>query len=310
VSPNARIAFLGPRGTFAHASLLSLPIAAAAELIPHDNVTRTIDALRAGEADAAFVPIENSVEGAVPATLDELAGGEQLVIDQEAYLPVVFALQARPGATLADIKTVATHPHAEAQVRRWLIDQLPDAQISLVGSTAGAAQAVSQGEFDAAVCPALAGELYGLDSVADDIADSPGAVTRFVLLRHPKPPAAPTGNDRTTLVAYLAADHSGALLELLSEFATRAVNLTRIESRPTKERIGQYCFSIDCEGHIADERVGEAIAALRRVCADVRYLGSYPRGDGAQGEVPSGRTDRDFRDSRSWLDQVRQTGTS
>jgi prephenate dehydratase len=305
-----RIAFLGPMGTFAHACLLTLPVSEGADLLPQDNVTRVIDVLRAGEADAAFVPIENSVEGAVAATLDELSGGEPLVIDQEGYLRVMFALQARPHTTLADVKTVATHPHAEAQVRRWLIDNLPDAQVSLVGSTAGAAVAVSRGEFDAAVCPALAGDLYGLTTLADDIADNPGAVTRFVLLTHPKPPQPPTGNDRTTLVAYLAADHSGALLELLEEFATRAVNLTRIESRPTKERIGQYCFSIDCEGHIADERVGDAIAALRRVCADVRYLGSYPRRDGTLGAIPAGRSDTDFRDSRAWLDQVRHSGTS
>jgi prephenate dehydratase len=305
-----RIAFLGPMGTFSHACLLTLPVSAGAELLAQDNVTRAVDALRAGAADAAFVPIENSVEGAVAATLDELSGGEPLVIDQEGYLRVVFALQARPATTLADVKSVATHPHAEAQVRRWLIDNLPDAQVSLVGSTAGAAEAVGRGEFDAAVCPALAGELYGLTTLADDIADNPGAVTRFVLLTHPKPPRPPTGNDRTTLVAYLASDHSGALLELLEEFATRAVNLTRIESRPTKERIGQYCFSIDCEGHIGDERVGDAIAALHRVCPDVRYLGSYPRGDGRQGAVPGGRTDADFRDSRAWLDAVRRTGSS
>ena len=303
-----RIAFLGPLGTFSHACLLTLPVAEDADLIPLENVTLAIDALRADRADAAFVPMENSVEGAVPATLDELAGGEPLVIDQEGYLPVVFALQAREGATLADIKTVATHPHAEAQVRRWLITNLPHAQVSLVGSTAGAAQAVSNGEYDAAVCPALAGELYGLATVAHDIADNPGAVTRFVLLTHPRAPQAPSGNDRTTLVAYLTADHSGALLEILTEFAARAVNLTRIESRPTKERIGQYCFSIDCEGHINDERVGDAIAALRRVCADVRYLGSYPRRDGTQGAIPPGRTDGAFRDSRAWLDSVRSTG--
>jgi prephenate dehydratase len=305
-----RIAFLGPLGTFTHASLLTLPIAEGAELIPLGNVTLAIDALRRGTADAAFVPFENSVEGAVAATLDELAGGEQLVIDQEAHLPVVFALQGRPGISLDDIKTVATHPHAEAQVRRWLMTNRPHAQVSLVGSTAGAAKAVGDGEYDAAVCPPLAGELYGLQTVAHDIADNPGAVTRFVLLTHPRAPHAATGNDRTTLVAYLAADHSGALIELLFEFATRAVNLTRIESRPTKERIGQYCFSIDCEGHIADERVGEAIAALHRVCADVRFLGSYPRRDGAQDAVPSGRADRDFSDARAWLDEIRRTGTS
>ena len=116
-----------------------------------------------------------------------------------------------------------------------------------------------------------------------------------MLLTRPAPPPQPTGNDRTSLVAYLREDHSGALLEILTEFATRAVNLTRIESRPTKGRIGQYCFSIDCEGHIDDERVGDAIAALHRVCADVRYLGSYPRRDGTQGAVPAGRGRRRLR---------------
>ena len=117
-------------GTFAHAACSPCRSPTAPSCCRYDNVTLAIDALRAGEADAAFVPIENSVEGAVPATLDELAGGEPLVIAEEAYLPVVFALQARPGTTLADIKTVATHPHAEAQVRRWLITNLPDAQVA------------------------------------------------------------------------------------------------------------------------------------------------------------------------------------
>jgi prephenate dehydratase len=309
-SPQPRVAFLGPLGTFAHAALRTLPIADVAILLPLASVTLAVDALRSGAADGAFIPIENSIEGAVPATLDELSGGQGLVIAEEAYLPVVFELLARPGTAIEDVKVVATHPHAEAQVRRWLITHLPQARVALVNSTAGAAEAVSQGEFDAAVAPPVAGELYGLASLAHDIADNPGAVTRFVLLTQPAPPPPPTGNDRTTLVAYLTADHSGALLEILSEFATRAVNLTRIESRPTKERIGQYCFSIDCEGHIADERVGDAVAALRRVCADVRYLGSYPRRDGALGNIPAGRRDGDFRDARSWLEQVRGTGVS
>ena len=304
------IAFLGPEGTFAHAALRALPRAAAATLLPMANVTLAIDAVRAGEADGALVPLENSVEGAVPATLDELANGEPLVIAEETYLAVTFELLARPGTGLGAIRTVATHPHAEAQVRRWLITTLPGATVALVGSTAGAAQAVGAGEFDAAVGPAVAGELYGLETVAHDIADNDGAVTRFVLLTRPAPPPAPTGNDRTTLVAYLRDDHAGALLEILSEFGTRGVNLTRIESRPTKGRIGQYCFSIDCEGHIADERVGDAVAALHRVCADVRYLGSYPRQDGRQGPVPAGRHDPEFVEARQWLRRVRETGAS
>jgi len=305
-----RIAFLGPEGTFAHAALRSLAAAEGATLLPMSNVTPAIDAVRAGDADAALVPLENSVEGAVPATLDELASGDPLVIAEETYLEVTFALMARPGTGLADVASVATHPHAEAQVRRWLMTTLPTAQVALVGSTAGAAQAVAAGEYDAAIGAAVAGELYGLDALARDIADTEGAVTRFVLLTRPAPPPPPTGNDRTTLVAYLREDHSGALLEILSEFATRAVNLTRIESRPTKGRIGQYCFSIDCEGHIAEERVGDAVAALHRVCADVRYLGSYVRRDGRQGPVPSGRSDPEFVESRDWLARVRGSGRS
>jgi prephenate dehydratase len=304
------VAFLGPEGTFAHAALRALPAAADAMLLPTTNVTLAIDAVRAGDADSALVPLENSVEGAVPATLDELANGSPLIIAEETYLHVAFELMARPGVTLEKVRSVATHTHAEAQVRRWLIANLPDAEVALVGSTAGGAQAVAAGEYDAAIGAAVAGELYGLATIAHDIADNPGAVTRFVLLTRPAPPLRPTGNDRTSLVAYLREDHAGALLEILTEFAARAVNLTRIESRPTKGRIGQYCFSIDCEGHIADERVGDAIAALHRVCADVRYLGSYPRRDGRQGAIPAGRTDSDFSGARDWLDRMRHTGRS
>jgi prephenate dehydratase len=304
------LAFLGPEGTFAHAALRALPQAADATLLPTATVTLAIDAVRGGQADGALVPLENSVEGAVPATLDELANGEPLVIVAETYLPVTFDLMARTGTSLDKIATVATHPHAEAQVRRWLLTNLTDAQVALVSSTAAAAQAVAAGEYDAAVGAAVAVELYQLESVARDIADNPGAVTRFVLLTRASAPPPPTGNDRTTLVAYLREDHSGALLEILTEFAARAVNLTRIESRPTKGRMGHYCFSIDCEGHIADERVGDAVAALHRVCGDVRYLGSYPRRDGSQSPIPVGRADPEFVESRDWLRRIRGEGRS
>ena len=309
---SARYAFLGPEGTFSHAAAQQAVATrtGGAELVGYRTVTHAIDALRVGEVDGAIVPLENSVEGAVPATLDELAGGSPLVIAAETFLPVVFELLARPGTRLGDVATIATHPHAEAQVRRYLLTNLPDAAVALVGSTAGGARAVRDGEYDAAVAPAIAGQLYQLDSLAHDIADNPGAVTRFVLLTRPGPPPPPTGNDRTTLVTYLRENHAGALIELLTELAARGVNLTRLESRPTKGRLGQYCFSIDCEGHIADARVGDALAALHRVCADVRYLGSYPRGDGRQGAVAIGRTDVEFADAAAWLAQVRATGTA
>src|SRR4051794_40984663 len=274
------------------------------------NVTLAIDAVRSGTADSALVPLENSVEGAVPATLDELANGEPLIIAEEVYLSVAFELMARPGTKLTDIRSVATHPHAEAQVRRWLIANLPGVQVALVGSTAGAAAAVAAGEYDAAVGAAVAAELNGLTVLASDIADTADAAPRFVRLTRPAPPPPPTGNDRTTLVTYVRADRSGALLEILEEFASRGINLTRIESRPEKGRLGFYFFSIDCEGHVADERVGDALAALHRVCRQVRYLGSYPRREGQQGPVPTGRTDGEFAEAREWLDRVRETGTS
>ncbi|HEX8767571.1 MAG TPA: prephenate dehydratase [Jatrophihabitans sp.] len=301
--------FLGPEGSFAHAAAQAL--GEGVELVAHASVAEAVDAVRDGTVTGAVVPLENSVEGSVPATLDELAelaSGRPLVITAETYLPVVFDLLARPGTTLPAIGTVATHPHAAAQVRRYLLDQLPGAKVVPVGSTAAGAQAVSDGEYDAAVAPAAAGPRYRLASLAHDIADNPGAVTRFVLLGPPAPPPPPTGNDRTTVLTYLKDNHAGALLEILTEFAARGVNLTRIESRPTKGRLGQYCFSIDCEGHVRDARVGDALAALHRICADVRYLGSYPRRDGRVGDIQGGRTDADFDEAAGWLDRIRGTG--
>ncbi len=275
-------------------------------------MAEAVDAVRAGTVAGAVVPLENSVEGSVPATLDELAepaSDPPLVIAAEYYLPVVFDLLVRPGTGPDGIGTVATHPHAAAQVRRYLLTRLPAATLIPVDSTAAGARAVAEGAFDAAVAPAAAGRRYGLASLATDIADRPGAVTRFVLLCPAVAPAAPTGADRTTLVAYPRDDHAGALLEILSEFAGRGVNLTRIESRPTKDQLGRYSFSIDCEGHVADARVGDALAALHRICAEVRYLGSYPRADGRTGPVPDGRSDSAFTAAAGWLDRIRGSGT-
>jgi prephenate dehydratase len=309
--PPARFAYLGPEGTFAEAALRTLPAAARGVLLPQPTVHAAIDAVRTGEADAAVVPLENSVEGSVASTLDELATGEPLVVTREVLLPVTFALLARPGTGLADVKTVATHPHAEAQTRRWLRERLPGAEVSFTGSTAGAAVEVARGEYDAAVAAPIAGTRNRLVALAEDIADNPGAVTRFVLLARPGPPPERTGADRTTLVAFIRHDHTGALLEVLTEFAVRGVNLTRIESRPTGERLGRYCFSVDCEGHLDDARVGDALAALRRICADVRYLGSYPRGaSGEPAPLPPGRDDAAFADAAAWLARLRAGGTA
>lgn len=306
-----RWAFLGPEGTFAEAALRSVPEAATVRPVPHRTVPAALEAVRRGEVDGAVVPLENSVEGSVPSTLDELTSATPLVIQREIYLPVGFALLVRPGTTQADITTVTTHPHAEAQCRRWLREHLPRAQYASSTSTAAAAAAVAEGTFDAAISAPLAAQRYGLQPLLTDLADNPGAVTRFILVSRPVPPPPPTGDDKTSLVAYIRSNHTGALLEVLTEFAVRGINLTRIESRPTRERIGQYCFSLDCEGHIGDARVGDALAALHRICADVRYLGSYPRADGtASGPVRADASDGAFGDARAWLAAVRGSGRS
>jgi prephenate dehydratase len=249
------------------------------------------------------------VEGAVASTLDELANGEPVLITREVFLPVTFALLVRPGTGYDAVRTVATHPHGEAQCRAWLRAHLAGIPVAFTGSTSGAAAAVARGEYDAAVAAPVAARHHGLALLAEDIADNPGAVTRFVLLTRPGPPPDRTGNDKTTLVAFIREDHTGALLEVLTEFAVRGVNLTRIESRPTKQRMGRYCFSIDCEGHLFDARVGDALAAVRRICADVRFLGSYPREDGAPTPLPTGRDDDSFAAAAAWLARIRAGAT-
>jgi prephenate dehydratase len=306
--PPTRFTYLGPAATFAEQALRTVPAAAQGQLTPAATVAEALQSVREGDADAALVPIENSVEGAVGATMDELALGEPLVITREVLLAVTFGLYARPGLELADIATVASHPHGEAQCRRWLAEHVPQATYVASRSTADAAAGVARGDFDAAVCAPVAGERYRLAELGKDIADNPGAVTRFVLVSRPSPPPPATGDDITSLVAFIAHDRTGALLEVLTEFAVRGINLTRIESRPTKERLGRYCFFLDCTGHVADARIGEALMGLRRICADVRFLGSYPRCDHRQPPPtpPPGTADADFADAAAWLARIRQ----
>ena len=303
--PPARYGYLGPAGTFTEAALRSVPAAERAELLPYGSVPAALDAVRSGEVDGAMVPLENSVEGSVATTLDELAGGEPLQITREVLLPVTFCLLGRSGTAREDVRVVATHPHAEAQCRRWLREVLPGTEVVLAPSTADAARSVAEGRYDAAVAAPIAAEHYGLQVLAAGVQDNEGAVTRFVLVSRPGPQPPPTGADRTSLFAFIADDHAGALLSLLTEFAVRGVNLTRIESRPSGGRLGEYFFSIDCDGHLAEERVGEALAALHRTCAEVRVLGSYPRADGAGASVPAGTSDGDFRAASAWLERLR-----
>jgi prephenate dehydratase len=298
------LGYFGPAGTFTHQALLSLSY--DEETRPFPTVGATLDAVRHGSVRAGLVPIENSVEGGVSATIDNLAQGKALVIVSEVLLPIQFGLYARPGASLAGVERVITHPHAAAQVRGWLELNLPQAQVTEQGSTAAAAAQVAQPDstFDAAVCADVAGQLYGLEALARDIADNAEAVTRFVLAARPAAPPAPTGHDKTSLILHMRDDHPGALRQMLEQFALRGVNLCRIESRPAKDKLGNYYFSVDAEGHIADARLAEALLGLHRTCKRVDYLGSYPRADGTEPVVKAGFRDSDFAKAAAWLKRL------
>jgi len=297
--------FFGPVGTFTHQALLSLP--GPFVPVPYATVPLALQAVRVGEVAASLVPIENSVEGGVSATLDNLTYGSPLVIIREALLPVQFTLFGRPGIALTDVRQVLTHPHAAAQCRDWLATHLPAATVTEGGSTAGAAAEVAnpQSRFDAAICAQLAGEMHGLAPLATGIADNADAVTRFVLVSQPGRVGPPTGADKTTLVLFMRENHPGALLEILEQFASRGVNLCRIESRPTRRTLGDYCFSIDAEGHIDDARLAEAMMGLHRTCADVVFLGSYPRADQIPPDVRVGTANEDYAAASAWLTQLR-----
>jgi prephenate dehydratase len=271
-----KYAYLGPAGTFTEAALLKIA-ASDDQLIAYANVTAALDAVRKGEASKALVPIENSVEGVVARTLDELAIGEPLVITAETTLPVTFSLMTLENKDPKDIKSIATHPHAESQCRSFIAKNYPNAQVIETASTAAAAKGLSKGDYDAAIGAAIAAKNYQLKIIADDIGDNSNAVTRFVVVEKPGKAPAATGKDRTSLAVFIAIDHAGALLEILNEFAKHQVNLSFIQSRPTGSQLGHYHFIIDAEGHIEDKPVAAALAGLKDICEDIRFLGSYPQ---------------------------------
>ncbi len=312
-APGVRIAYLGPPGTFCEQALRSAGPAAGTELVPAASTTAALDTLRAGEVDAACVPLESSVEGAVPATMDGLVERPPLVVTREILLPVRFAVLVRPGTGADAVSSVASHPHGEAQTRRWLAAHLPRAEVSMTPSTAAAAAEVAAGRVDAAVCAAVAARHYGLDVLVDGIHDTGDAVTRFVMLRPPGRLPERTGADRTSL-AVTTTNEPGALLALLTEFAVRGVDLTRIESRPAKARLGTYWFFLDGAGHVGEPAMGEALAALRRRATEVRFLGSYPRASvpsGSTAPAPPvadplpGQSRKEYDEAAAWLAEVR-----
>lgn len=297
-----KVAFLGPAGTFTEAALGELTAGSDVEPVAVDSPHAACALVRAGGAERACVAIENSVDGAVTATFDAVVEGSPLQIYREVDIPVVFSIVTRPGVELAACRTFSTHPVAYQQVRGWLRENLPGADFQPASSNAAAAQAVAAGDVDCAAVPARAAELFGLRTHAAGVADVTGAATRFVLVGPPGRPAPRTGHDRTSVIFTLP-NQPGTLVGALQEFAHRGVDMTRIESRPTRRKMGTYRFYVDLYGHIDDRPVAEALRALWLRCEEIVFLGSWPAG---QADAPA-PTMPDLAAADAWV-RALQTG--
>jgi len=267
----ARVGFLGPEGSFSHEAVTTLD---DAQPVAYATLAELLDAVDRGDIDQALAPIENALEGTVSATIDGLVFDHDLVIVREIVLPIHLSLLVRPGVSLQDVTSVHSYVHALAQVRHFLHKHGLSA-VETTSTSQAASTVASSSEPIAAVGSVLAGTIFGLDVAANNIEDHPDNATRFVLVGR-EVVAAPTGHDRTTIVCFQDADRPGSLYAILGRFAARDVNLTRLESRPTKRGLGDYCFVIEFEGHVADDVVADCLADLQAHLARVKFLGSYP----------------------------------
>ena len=300
--------FLGPFGTFTEQAVRSQADLNLGELVAFRSVPDVLDAVESGEVDYGVVPIENSIEGTVNFTQDALSFDYELLIQREVVLNIEHCLMAMPGTSLAEITTVLSIPVATAQCHRFLRENVGNAEIHAANSTADAAKTVASNAVAgvAAIAPRNAAALYGLNILATDIADHEGNQTRFVVVGKSGVPA-PTGHDITGIVVFQRADEPGSLISILQEFAARRVNITNLLSRPTKEGgLGDYCFVMYLEGHIADELVADALRALHAKQGGVKFLGSYPA------HSSHVHTAREHADSRwqqadDWVEQMRAT---
>jgi prephenate dehydratase len=270
-----RIAYLGPPGTFSEEAVSRCDLAVG-ERVPYPTFADAYRALRRGEVGAALLPIENSIEGSVGATLDLLVAEPGPLIRRELLLPVRQHLLGRQGTRLEDVTRVLSHPQPFGQCRRFLQERLPPASLVATHSTAEAARLVAAGEPEAAAIGArAAAERYGLVLLAESIQDVDENYTRFVLVTQAD--EAPTGRDRTSIAFTLDRDRPGGLHEILGELSRRGINLSKVESRPMKEALGHYVFFLDFEAHRLDAAAAEALEGVRARAHRLYLLGSYPR---------------------------------
>ncbi len=299
-----RIAYLGPEGTFTEEALRSQPDLADDELVPMRTFVDVLRATQEDDVDLGFVAIENAIEGTVNVTLDTLAFDTDLAIQREVVLDIEMHLMAAKGTKIDDVHTVASHPVANAQCRAFLRAGLPDADVLPANSTAEAAQAAVDQPGVAALGPRLAGERYGLDFLASDVADLTGNQTRFLVVGRSGVPA-PTGHDKTTLVLNQRLDKPGSLVSILHEFSARNINLSKLTSRPARTTLGQYCFIVDFNGHIADDVVANCLTNIHAKHADVKFLGSYPTAGNGSNQARAEITEA-WDDAEKWMSSLRE----
>jgi prephenate dehydratase len=288
VAPGATVAFLGPPGTFTEEALRRQPDLDAARPVAAPSFVDVLAAVESGAADYGFVALENSIEGTVSIAMDQLVFERHLLILREVTLPVTQNLVAPAGTGLADVKTVVSFPHATGQCRRWLTEHLPGVEEVASTSTAAAVRQVAEGgqPGTVAIGTTLAASFYGLEVVAAGIEDHADNSTRFVLVGSPAAGIpAPTGHDKTSIVCFQSADRPGSLHAILGQFSARAINLTKLESRPTRRALGDYCFVIDLVGHVADEVVADCLRDLHATLPRVKFLGSYPAAGAAGASI-------------------------
>ena len=274
-----RVAFLGPAGTFTEEALRASSPGPVEEL-PYPTVRDAVTAVAEGEVDRAVVPIENALEGGVAATLDALADlSDRVQIAAEVVIPIHHCVVAASELSLDEVEKVISHPQATAQCARFLRERLPGAEVISAGSTAEAVRQVRDAEGPwVALGSRLSAELYGCRVLAEDVEDNAANTTRFVWLAPPGQTPDPGATAKTSLVFWGAGDESpGWLVAVLHEFADREINLTRIESRPRRIRLGHYMFFADLDGPVSEPRIDEALAALRKRVQELHVLGSYPR---------------------------------
>jgi prephenate dehydratase len=301
-------AFLGPVGTFTELALAQVKEAKSAKHLPVSTINEAIDAVVSGKAQRAIVPVENSIEGGVSATLDALANTTDIRIYGEYLVPITFHLVAKPGTKLADVKVVSTHPTAYAQCRGWMQENIPThSYLPSTSTAAAAADLLSKDPLaDAAIAAKSITDHYKLTVLARNIGDNKNAQTRFIEIGLNAKPTKRSGKDKTSVIVELPEDRPGALLEMLEQFAARGVNLSRIESRPIGDQLGRYRFNIDVQGHIDDDAVAEALMGLHRFSPHVTFLGSYPRADKKKSEHEGNNSNKEFSSAESWLNKLRQ----